>query len=57
MPTLTAYERGFRDGFHGREPREASEAYLEGYQVGARDGDRTRKRDGDRTRRRRVSRG
>ena len=43
-PVFAMYMRGFRDGFHGREPREACEAYLEGYQVGARDGDRTRAR-------------
>lgn len=42
MPTLTAYERGWRDGFHGREPREACDVYLEGWAVGRRDGDRTR---------------
>lgn len=44
MPTLTAYERGWRDAFWGREPREACAVYLEGYQAGARDGDRTRAR-------------
>lgn len=39
---FSLHERGFRDGLHGREPREADPVYLDGYQAGLRDGDRTR---------------
>lgn len=33
--------RGWRDGFHGREPREACEVYLTGWEAGHRASDRT----------------
>lgn len=39
---FSMHERGFRDGFWGREPREADPVYLDGYHAGLRDGDRTR---------------
>ena len=42
MPTHSLHARGWRDGFWGREPREADETYLEGYEAGYRAGDRTR---------------
>ena len=43
MPTFTLHERGWRDAFHGRDPRECDETYLAGYEAGARDTDRTRR--------------
>ena len=39
---FSMHERGFRDGFYGREPRESDPVYLDGYHAGLRDGDRTR---------------
>ena len=45
MATLSAYERGWRDGFWGREAREACEVYLEGWECGRRAGDRTAPHD------------
>ncbi len=39
---FSLHERGYRDGFYGREPRESDPVYLDGYHAGLRDGDRTR---------------
>lgn len=39
---FSLHERGFRDGFWGREPRESDPVYFDGYHAGLRDGDRTR---------------
>ena len=36
-----AYDRGWRDGFYGREPREACSVYLDGWHAGLAKGDRT----------------
>lgn len=41
MVTLSLRERGWRDAFWGRDAQEADEAYLEGWEAGARKGDRT----------------
>lgn len=38
-------ERGWRDGFWGREPREADEVYLEGWECARRASDRTAPHD------------
>jgi len=46
MPTFSLHERGYRDAWHGREPRECDEVYLAGYEAGARDTDRTRRAAG-----------
>lgn len=35
------YDRGWRDGFYGREPREACSVYLDGWHAGIAKGDRT----------------
>lgn len=35
------YDRGWRDGFYGREPREACPVYLDGWHAGLAKGDRT----------------
>ena len=40
-PTLSLYEKGWRDGFWGREPTSADSTYMEGWAVGVRRGDRT----------------
>lgn len=42
MATLSQYEQGWRAGFYGREPASADAAYMEGWAVGLRRGDRTR---------------
>lgn len=34
-------DRGWRDGFHGRDPQESCDAYMEGWHAGIRKGDRT----------------
>lgn len=41
MTSFSLRERGWRDGFWGREPQDADEAYLEGWECGRRAGDRT----------------
>lgn len=45
MATLSQYEQGWRAGFYGREPASADTAYMEGWAVGLRRGDRTRERN------------
>lgn len=39
--TQTLYLRGWRDGFHGREPAELCDAYLDGWHAGLGKGDPT----------------
>ena len=46
MPTFTLRERGYRDAWHGRDPRENDDEYMAGYEAGARDTDRTRRAAG-----------
>ncbi len=39
---MSLYERGWKDGFWGRDPTESDEVYLDAWEHGLRDGDRTR---------------
>jgi len=45
MTTFSLRERGWRDGFWGREAQEVDEVYLEGWECGRRAGDRTAPHD------------
>ena len=45
MTTFSLRERGWRDGFWGREAQEVDEVYLEGLECGRRAGDRTAPHD------------
>lgn len=41
MTSFLLRERGWRDGFWGREAQESDEVYLEGWECGRRAGDMT----------------